>query len=125
MSKTGIAIRVGFILALISLLSLPRVAPLSSAQSGGNIELAVDTANPSQDGLLAIFAELRFGGEIGLPVGAGDINGDNRADVIFCQMYASAGAGNRRHAEGRRNEGAMRAGRRDGHHPHGDDPHRR
>lgn len=95
MSKTGIAIRVGFILALISLLSLPRVAPLSSAQSGGNIELAVDTANPSQDGLLAIFAELRFGGEIGLPVGAGDINGDNRADVIFCQMYASAGAGNR------------------------------
>ena len=45
--------------------------------------------------MLAIFAELRFGGEIGLPVGAGDINGDNRADVIFCQMYASAGAGNR------------------------------
>ena len=95
MSKTGIAIRVGLILAIISLLSLPRVGPTSSAQSGANVELAVDTANPSQDGLLAIFADLRFGGEIGLPVGAGDINGDNRADVIFCQMYASAGAGNR------------------------------
>ncbi|HJQ69539.1 MAG TPA: integrin alpha [Blastocatellia bacterium] len=94
MIKTGIAIRVGLILAIISLLSLPRTSPTSSAQSGG-VELAVDTANLNQDGLLAIFGDLRFGGDIGLPVGAGDINGDNRADVIFCQMYASAGPGNR------------------------------
>jgi hypothetical protein len=59
------------------------------------IPIVVDTANFNQDGLLAIFGSLRFGGDVGLPVGAGDINGDGRADVIFCAMYGSAGAGNR------------------------------
>ena len=95
MSKLGIVKRVGFVLAIILLLSLPHVAPSSSAQSGSRVELAVDTANLNQDGLLALFGDLRFGGDIGLPVGAGDINGDGRADVIFCQMYANAGLGNR------------------------------
>ncbi len=91
----GIVFRFGFVLAIISLLSLPHVAPPSSAQSSSRIELAVDTANLNQDGLLALFGDLRFGGDIGLPVGAGDITGDGRADVIFCQMYASAGPGGR------------------------------
>jgi len=58
-------------------------------QSGGNIELAVDTANFNQDGLLVLFGGLRLQGHIGLPVAAGDINGDGRADVIFCGMYGS------------------------------------
>src|SRR5262249_33388516 len=65
------------------------------AQDSSGITLAVDVANYNQDGLLAIFGGQRLGGEVGLPVGAGDINGDGRADVIFCAMYATAGGGAR------------------------------
>jgi hypothetical protein len=65
------------------------------SQSNPSIEIAVDTAVQDQDGLLVLYGGLRFGGEVGLPVGAGDINGDGRDDVAFCEMYASAGAGNR------------------------------
>ena len=70
------------------------IAPIPSAltQSGMQIELAVDTAIPNQDGLLALYGGVALGGEKGMPVGAGDINGDGRADVIFCEMYASVGA---------------------------------
>lgn len=59
------------------------------AQGGGSIQLAVDTANPNQDGLLVLFGGLRMQGEVGLPVAAGDINGDGRGDVIFCGMFGS------------------------------------
>lgn len=56
--------------------------------------MAVDTADFNQDGLLVLFGGLRLQGEIGLPVAAGDINGDGRADVIFCGMYGSASGTN-------------------------------
>lgn len=68
----------------------------TAAQSNPRIELAIDTAVPDQDGLLVLYGAIRFGGEVGLPVAAGDINGDGRDDVIFCQMYADAGPGNRK-----------------------------
>ena len=90
MNKKGIRAHTGFILGLILSLSLPLLAIRAAAQ-GGSIELAVDTANFNQDGLLVLFGGLRFQGEIGLPVGAGDINGDGRGDVIFCGMYGSTG----------------------------------
>src|SRR5258705_11371327 len=91
MSKKGIGwARSGLILGLILSLSLPFIAIRAAAQ-GGSIELAVDAANFNQDGLLVLFGGLRMQGEIGLPVAAGDINGDGRADVIFCGMYGSTG----------------------------------
>jgi hypothetical protein len=80
---------------VISSLFVP-LATFQTRAQGGAIELAVDTANFNQDGLLVLFGGLRLQGEIGLPVAAGDINGDSRADVIFCGMYGSAGAGTRR-----------------------------
>jgi hypothetical protein len=88
MSKKGIGARTGLILGLILSLSLPLVAIRATAQ-GGSIELAVDAANFNQDGLLVLFGGLRLQGDIGLPVAAGDINGDGRGDVIFCGMYGS------------------------------------
>lgn len=78
----------GLIFGLILSASLAPVAMRTAAQ-GGSIELAVDTANFNQDGLLVLFGGLRMQGQIGLPVAAGDINGDGRADVIFCGMYGS------------------------------------
>ena len=90
MSKKGIRAHKGLILGLILSLSLPLIAIRATAQ-GGSIELAVDTANFNQDGLLVLFGGLRFQGDIGLPVAAGDINGDGRGDVIFCGMYGSTG----------------------------------
>lgn len=90
MSKSGIWAHTGLILGLILLLSLPPIATRATAQ-GGSIELAVDTANFNQDGLLVLFGDERLQGEIGLPVAAGDINGDGRGDVIFCGMYGSTG----------------------------------
>jgi len=80
----------GPITALIISISLALVAFQGAAQVGV-IQLAVDTANVNQDGLLVLFGGLRKQGEIGLPVAAGDINGDGRADVIFCGMYGSSG----------------------------------
>ncbi len=81
-----------FILA--SSLFLPQAMISSRAQLG--VELAVDTADFDQDGLLVLFGGLRLQGDIGLPVGAGDLNGDSRDDVVFCGMFGSAGAGTRR-----------------------------
>ena len=65
---------------------------VGAGAQGGAIELAVDAANINQDGLLILFGGLRLQGQIGLPVAAGDINGDGRADVIFCGMYGSIGS---------------------------------
>ncbi|HLG15201.1 MAG TPA: hypothetical protein VJH03_11960 [Blastocatellia bacterium] len=84
---------VGLILALA--VQAATVPPAARAQTTQAIELAVDTKDLDQDGLLALFGGARLGGEIGLPVAAGDINGDSRADVIFCAMYASSATGNR------------------------------
>ena len=86
----GIRAHTGLVIAMILSLSLPFIAIRAAAQ-GGSIELAVDAANFNQDGLLVLFGGLRMQGEIGLPVAAGDINGDGRADVIFCGMYGSTG----------------------------------
>ncbi|MEK6285983.1 MAG: integrin alpha [Acidobacteriota bacterium] len=80
----------GLILGLILSLVLPLISIRATAQ-GGAIELAVDTANFNQDGLLVLFGGLRLQGDIGLPVAAGDINGDGRGDVIVCGMYGSTG----------------------------------
>jgi hypothetical protein len=80
---------------LVSLVFLPQPLSSSLAQQGA-VELAIDTADFEQDGLLVLFGGLRNQGHIGLPVGAGDVNGDSRADVIFCGMFGSAGAGTRR-----------------------------
>lgn len=88
MSKKGTCAHQGLILGLILSVALPLIAIRATAQ-GGAIELAVDTSNFNQDGLLVLFGGLRMQGEIGLPVAAGDINGDGRGDVIFCGMYGS------------------------------------
>jgi len=90
MSKKGIRAHKGLILGLILSLSFPLIAIRATAQ-GGSIELAVDTANFNQDGILVLFGGLRLQGDVGLPVAAGDINGDGRADVMFCGMYGSTG----------------------------------
>jgi hypothetical protein len=94
MSKNHKLFRVVLFLAIFSLLILPLSKHSTSAQNPSAIEIAVDTAVP-QDGLLTIYGSVRLGGEIGYPVAAGDINGDGRADVISCGMYATAGGGNR------------------------------
>src|SRR6185503_9930907 len=91
MTEKGIWGRTGLIVALILSLSLPLIGFRAAAQ-GGSIELAVDTANFNQDGLLVLFGSLRMQGEVGLPVAAGDINGDGRADVMFCGMYGTTGS---------------------------------
>lgn len=67
---------------------LPLIPTRATAQ-GGSIQLAVDTANFNQDGLLVLFGGLRLQGFVGLPIAAGDINGDGLGDVIFCGMYGS------------------------------------
>src|SRR5215467_3090855 len=73
---------------------------ISAATDATGIRLAVDTRNPNQDGLLVLYGAASRGGDIGLPVGAGDINGDGRADVVFCEMYASS-------PDGRKNNGQV------------------
>jgi hypothetical protein len=95
MQRARIFLRAVLVVGIISLLLLPLAAFSTSAQQNDRIELAVDTANFNQDGLLVLFGGLRLQGQIGLPVGAGDLNGDGRAEVIFCGMYGSAGAGSR------------------------------
>jgi hypothetical protein len=91
MSKKVASVQFGLILALILAFFIPIIGIKVNAQ-GGSIQLAVDTANFNQDGLLVLFGGLRLQGDIGLPVAAGDINGDGRADVIFCGMYGSTGS---------------------------------
>ncbi|MFY9555519.1 MAG: hypothetical protein WAV20_24775 [Blastocatellia bacterium] len=81
----------GFFLGLILSLSFLAIIAIRAIAQGGAIELAVDTADFNQDGLLVLFGGLRLQGEIGLPVAAGDINGDGRADVMFCGMFGSSG----------------------------------
>jgi hypothetical protein len=88
--KRAVILRAGAVAALVVSLLLPLGALRATAQSGG-IQLAVDTADFSQDGLLVLFGSTRKQGEIGLPVGAGDVNGDGRADVLFGGMYGSSG----------------------------------
>jgi len=85
--RSSVAIIIIFLIGMQGYIS-------SRAQTAG-VELAVDVANFNQDGLLAIFGSLRQEGSIGLPIGAGDLNGDGRDDLIFCGMFGSAGPGTR------------------------------
>ncbi|MBI3650296.1 MAG: FG-GAP repeat protein [Acidobacteria bacterium] len=78
------------ILALVALLLVSGNGNAVAVQNNPLVQLAMDTA-VANDGLLTIYGAQRLGGEIGMPVGAGDINGDGRGDVIFCEMYASVG----------------------------------
>jgi len=91
MGSMGTRTQRALFLGIILSLTLPVIALRATAQ-GGAIELAVDTANVNQDGLLVLFGGLRMQGEIGLPVAAGDITGDGRGDVVFCGMYGSSGS---------------------------------
>src|SRR5215813_1019229 len=88
MSRKVASVHFGLVVALILALFASTVGVPARAQ-GGSIQLAVDTANFNQDGLLVLFGGLRLQGDIGLPVAAGDLNGDGRADVIFCGMNGS------------------------------------
>ncbi len=94
MRKNKKSLRVLLSVSLISFSLISAASFSMRAQTG--VELAIDTANFNQDGLLTLFGGLRLQGEVGLPVAAGDINGDGRADVIFCGMYGNAGVGTRR-----------------------------
>ena len=88
MSRRVASVHFGLIVGLVLSLFSTTVGVRVRAQ-GGSIQLAVDTANFNQDGLLVLFGGLRLQGDIGLPVACGDINGDGRADVIFCGMFGS------------------------------------
>src|SRR5262249_44124651 len=88
--------------------SLVLMFQLSAATDSTGIRLAVDTKDPNQDGLLVLYGGANRGGDIGLPVAAGDINGDGRADVAFCEMYASS-------PDGRKNNGQVNIYLSDGH----------
>ncbi|MFL6273798.1 MAG: IPT/TIG domain-containing protein [Blastocatellia bacterium] len=85
----AVLLRGGLAVALFLSLLLPPVAFRATAESDA-IQLAVDTANFNQDGLLVLFGSTRRQGEIGLPVAAGDVTGDGRADVLFGGMYGSS-----------------------------------
>ena len=94
MYRNSFILRVVLLLALLLSLIL-LLAHQSSRAQGNTVQLAVDTAVRSQDGLLSIYNNTRLAGEIGFPIGVGDINGDSRADIIMDGMYASAGPGSR------------------------------
>ena len=89
MSK-AVALRIGLIIGIFFSMLAPHGLFSTLAQNGGSIQLAVDTADFNQDGLLVLFGGLRLQGDVGLPVGAGYINGDGRAVVIFCGMFGSS-----------------------------------
>jgi hypothetical protein len=94
MNKKAVFSRYFITLSLISILVITVFGKSKAVQNNPLVQLAMDTAVPN-DGLLTIYGALRLGGEIGMPIGAGDMTGDGRADVMYCEMYASAGAGNR------------------------------
>lgn len=89
MSK-AVILRISLIIGILFSMLAPYGLISTSAQNGGSIQLAVDTADFNQDGLLVLFGALRLQGDIGLPVGAGDVTGDGRADVVFCGMFGSS-----------------------------------
>lgn len=94
MNKKASFFRYFITLALLSMLIITVFGKSKVVQNNPLVQLAMDTAVPN-DGLLTIYGAARLGGEIGMPIGAGDMTGDGRADVIYGEMYASAGAGNR------------------------------
>ena len=73
-------------IALFSLFVIAVFGKSTTTQNNPLVQLAMDTAVPN-DGLLTIYGALRLGGEIGMPIGAGDLTGDGRGDVIYCQLY--------------------------------------
>src|SRR5580704_18454499 len=93
--------RFGIVLCLLLslIIAAPEIArfwdPELQAQQNPAIQMAVDTAVPDQDGVLTLYGAMPTGGSIGLPVAAGDLNGDGLADVAFSEMYANAGSSGR------------------------------
>ncbi len=53
-----------------------------------------DLGHATQPGQETIYAAIAGGGFYGLPVGAGDLNGDGHGDVVLCPMRATGGPAN-------------------------------
>jgi hypothetical protein len=94
MNKKTTFFRYFLTISVVSLLVIGVFGRSKVVQNNPLVQLAMDTAVPN-DGLLTLYGAQRLGGQIGMPIGAGDMTGDGRADVMFCEMYASAGAGSR------------------------------
>ncbi|MBE7560924.1 FG-GAP repeat protein [bacterium] len=72
---------------LFSILALLGLACLGR----GDVWDLRDTAQPGQR---TLYAAIAGGGFYGMPVGAGDLNGDGFGDVVLCPMRATGGPGN-------------------------------
>jgi hypothetical protein len=59
-----------------------------------------DARDLAQDGQLSIFNDAPEGSFLGMPIGAGDLDGDRIDDVVLAPFYAPSGAGRNRRGGG-------------------------